>query len=253
MHADMAATTLACCLQQALDLSTATAAAAAQPPILIAGLFQESTETFLPLEHIVRLYDPQHGDAKQRKLIYALELPPEIPAPPRRRRRSWWEHEWILYAAIPLASLGFVYRHSQDLLHWIETGVLAAYHVAIEWPLREAYRNGPWFLGWEGESLSRICARITFHGDEIFWERNMLECQRIFDVKEQAWLRVARPFVGLFVAVFAVWALRLLIREWRRHHQRERPMDRDMVDLFRAFTVITRQIYRVTAEQQGRR
>ena len=124
----------------------------------------------------------------------------------------------------------------------------------MEWPLHEAYHRGPWFLGaWEGEALPRICARITFHGDEAFWGRNLFECERIFRAKEEAWLRLARPIVGLGVAVFVVWALRLWMVAWKQLQQqrardRQGPVDREIIDFYHAFNAVARQIHRVTAE-----
>jgi len=233
----MTAATLGACLQQALDVN-------GDP---IAGLFQEPTETFCSLPYILSLR--RHDE--QRKLIYAVELEPP---PLRPRRRPWWEHEWFLFGVLPLAAIGFVSRHysPRDLQHWLSHSLITAYNVTIEWPLQELYRSGPWFLGWEGESLPQICARITYHGDAHFWEsaHNLLECQRIFAAKQQAWLRLARPVVYFVLAVLGVTALRLLLREYweQQHRRRERPGDRDMADLYRAFHVVLRQVQRATAQ-----
>jgi len=91
--------------------------------------------------------------------------------------------------------------------------------------------------------LPQICARITYHGDEDFWARNMDECQRIFDAKEDAMLRTTRPFlyVGTFVVGF--WLVRSLVREHAATllRSRSRP-DREMVETYRAFHTIARQV-----------
>ena len=60
--------TLSACLQQALGVTAELDR--------ISGLFQESTELFLPLQHILTLDDSD--DKPQRQLIYTLELP-ELP------------------------------------------------------------------------------------------------------------------------------------------------------------------------------
>lgn len=231
--------TLSACLQQALRVHDRVTTS-------ISGLFQESTELFLPLEHILRLDDPW-----QRQLVYSLELP-ELP--PRQTAAPWWEHAAIKYGVIPITAVGMVYywysyRVHVQMSNWIGTTLTTAYHVALEGPLQETYRHGPWFVGaWEGESLPRICARITYHGDQAFWERNLLECQRIFDAKQEAWLRLSRPIVSLVIVVVLVWALRLWILAalWKLRAAELRPVDREILDFYRAFHVVTRQIHRAT-------
>mmetsp|Transcript_11244 Transcript_11244/g.23601 ORF Transcript_11244/g.23601 Transcript_11244/m.23601 type:complete len:216 (+) Transcript_11244:2-649(+) len=66
---------------------------------------------------------------------------------------------------------------SQQIL---ESAIAVPYHLSnvfVEFPLKELYRHGPSFLGLEGDSLPRICARITYHGDPEFWSLNMGEYQ----------------------------------------------------------------------------
>ena len=244
VHPDMDVATLSACLQQALGVTT--------DVDRISGLFQESTELFLPLQHILTLDDSD--DNPQRQLIYTLELP-ELPTPTRRKTAPWWEHAVVKYGFIPITAAWIVYWYSYrvhvHISHWIASTLHTAYHVTLELPLQETYRHGPWFLGaWEGESLPRICARITYHGDQAFWERNLTECQRIFDAKLEAWLRLTRPVVGLVVVMVLVWAFRLtILAAWRARAvaaQHVRPVDREILDFYRAFQVVTRQIQRVT-------
>ena len=65
--------------------------------------------------------------------------------------------------------------------------VMVPFHfveVVIEAPIKQIYRYGPSMFGWEGLSYPRICARITYHGDEAFWAKNLPECKKIFAAKE---------------------------------------------------------------------
>ena len=91
----------------------------------------------------------------------------------------------------------------------------------IEFPLREIYRHGPSIIGWEGEPLPRICARITYHGDEAFWSRNLEECEQLYYAQESAAMQVRRPIVigffilALFYIVKSIVAARALRRRER--------------------------------------
>lgn len=230
----MSVLTLSACLQHSLCLQETN-----QP--VIAGLSCEQTETFLSLNHILSLSDP-----RQQKLVFAVELevPPPLPPP----RRSWWQAalpDVFAYAVIPVTAIYMLNRHAEKVTTAAANVLGSAYNVVIEWPLQELYRTGPWFLGWEGESMAAICARITYHGDQHFWERNSAECQRIFAAKEQAWMRLARPLLYVTLLGVTVTVVRLLLREWKRHVVPNRPrqhVDRDMAELYRAFHVILRQI-----------
>jgi hypothetical protein len=133
-------------------------------------------------------------------------------------------------------------RNSFLSLLWLVASILRlTYESAIQLPLRDLYRNGPWIVGWEGDRLERVCSRITYHGDEAFWSRNSEECYRIYAAKEEAYLRLAGPlaFLALSAAAIAlagkVW---LLVRPARR---RLSPSERDAVETYRALQVLLRQ------------
>jgi hypothetical protein len=131
------------------------------------------------------------------------------------------------------------------------------YDTVIEQPLRDIYRYGPWFIGWEGNDSGTICVRITYHGDAQFWLRITMECDRIYTAKEQAFLRISRPVVYILFVTVLVWMLRFLIREYQsyqlqlRNHQ-QHPLERDMADLYHSFHVILRQVLQVQQQQPNR-
>jgi nitrate reductase gamma subunit len=125
--------------------------------------------------------------------------------------------------------------------HGVWNTLSLIFETVLNMPLRELYRYGPAVIGWEGESLPKICARITFHGDELFWMRNVEECQRIFSLKEDAWLRLTRPIVYLGLLCAVVQIARMLVRE---HALQQRPQNRDMVETYQAFQILMRQVKR---------
>jgi hypothetical protein len=152
-----------------------------------------------------------------------------------------WYSEAHLYVAPAL------YDHVGPAI--FQTG-WTLFDTVIQMPLQELYRQGPWFLGWEGDSISRICSRITFHGDASFWMRNAEECERIYAAKEEAWLRMARPIVYSILALVIASIIRFILRERAQHklnmaaQLRGPPTDRDMVETYRAFQTIIKQVGR---------
>jgi hypothetical protein len=82
---------------------------------------------------------------------------------------------------------------------------LHIFDVIIEFPLRELYRHGPTFVGWEGESLAKICSRITHYGNEEFWARNMAECQEIYASKEAAAMQIRKPILIGFIVLILLY------------------------------------------------
>ena len=106
----------------------------------------------------------------------------------------------------------------------------------IETPLKHVYRNGPSAFGWEGLSFPQICSRITFHGDEAFWSKNLPECKRIFYAKEAAVMTLCKPvlYSGLIgVAIYLALA-------FVRASAVSKP-DPDMVATFKAFKTLGKQ------------
>jgi len=138
--------------------------------------------------------------------------------------------------------LGRAIEKSQQIVKFAIAVPFHLSNVFVEFPLKELYRHGPSFLGLEGDSLPRICARITYHGDPEFWSLNMDECQRVYDSKEAAALHVWKPIlmliwaIGVFymvTSIFATWALR----------RRER-LDPDIVETYQAIRMLFRQFRR---------
>jgi hypothetical protein len=222
----------------------------------VAGLFSEATHTFYSLQHILSLTNPE-----QQQRIYCIELP----SPEQRDAhadQSWYEFvmenvsfimkttttNGYFLATFLLATL--VYYHYQMVHDTVRYTYSTLYESLMEEPLRELYRYGPWFIGWEGEDLPTICARITYHGDAQFWLRNTAECARIYNAKEQAFLRISRPFLYVFFFILLFGLVRFLLREYQSYQLQLRshvqhPQERDMADLYQAFHVILRQVWQV--------
>ena len=145
-------------------------------------------------------------------------------------------------AVLGIGALILVYGYGPLACTWSINFTSLVFETLINLPLREIYRYGPSVIGWEGASLPAICARITYHGDEAFWARNLVECQRIFSLKEEAWLRFTRPLVYCGGAILAIQVVRMLVREHAL--QRRQPLDRDMVETYQAFQIMMRQLKR---------
>lgn len=90
--------------------------------------------------------------------------------------------------------------------------------------------------------MARICARITYHGDESFWIRNIEECERIYNAKEEATLRIARPVVYFLLCYMLYQAIKSLVLLYAER-KRIRP-DNDMEATYRAFNVLIGQVGR---------
>jgi len=217
----------------------------------VAGLFAETTGVFLTLESVL-----ETGGASDRNM-FCIRPPPPPPSQPKTI--PWWQHEYTLRALLIIPAIACLCFN----LNWLSNSSAHAlrklascgdfmYDSTVQSPLRELYRHGPWFLGWEGEPLARVCARFTYHGDEAFWQRNLDECERIFSDKEEAWLRIARPLLCLSLAVVLFYAVRMVLREWMHHrrliladrHRRQNPLNRDMVETYNAIQVLLRQFQR---------
>ena len=88
----------------------------------------------------------------------------------------------------------------------------------------------------------KICARITYHGDELFWSRNIEECERIYAAKELAALQVRKPIVVAFLIGIVFYMIKSIV-EARALRRRER-VDPNMVETYRAIQMLTRQLRR---------
>jgi len=139
--------------------------------------------------------------------------------------------------------LWFLYNHGHSVLHTLWNAWNGVLNTCIDLPLQEFYRNAPAVLGgWEGQSLPGICARITFHGDEAFWGRNVQECERIFSYKEEHYMRIVKPGVYGVLVVVVIYVIRMLVREHALH--RRQPQNRDMVETYHAIQILLRQFKR---------
>jgi hypothetical protein len=264
-HPSMDAMTLSNCLQQCLNYYPNN-----NNDTSLAGLFCETTHTFYSLQQIlswdsVRIEEQQH-------FIYAVELPVVTPLKQQQEDGEglWlgWYHYIVdelsvlfqsivsnLYILLPIFCAILFYYQYNIVSDSILLTYTTIYSTMIEQPLRDIYHYGPWFIGWEGDDISTICARITYHGDAQFWLRNMSECQRIYAAKEQAFIRIVLPFIYIVCAVVFVYTIRFLIQEYQNYqfqlyNNHRNPLERDMADLYHSFHVILRQILQVHNNQQ---
>lgn len=148
----------------------------------------------------------------------------------------------------------------EKLVEWTVTVPIHLFDVVIETPVKQLYRYGPSVFGWEGLSYPevrhnsviiylpvyfaltasvtcQICARITYHGDQIFWSKNLDECYKIFAAKEAAVLMVCKPV--LYLVIFGV-AVKLA-HAFVKASAKSKP-DPDMVATFKAFKTLSKQM-----------
>jgi hypothetical protein len=195
--------------------------------VQVAGLFRERDQLFMSLEHILSCPDEGCTYSLKRRRHPVIQVP------------WYYQYHWMALLGISCIAILFGYGHYLWQGVWDTASLI--FETVLNMPLRELYRYGPAFIGWEGEALPKICARITFHGDEMFWMRNVEECQRIYGFKEDAWLRLTRPMVYLILLYALVQIARMLVRE---HALQRRPQNRDMVEAYHAFQILMRQVRR---------
>ena len=160
---------------------------------------------------------------------------------PEEHDPSWFVTYWpYVAAAVVLLAVANGTPYALEIVH---RTMQTVFEMTINIPLRELHRYGPALVGWEGASLPHICARITYHGDEEFWRRNVDECRRIFDGKEEAFLRTARPILYVLVLSGSVWLGRSLWNDhWNAVYRSRNRVDREMVETHRALQTIVRQV-----------
>jgi len=228
-------------------------------------MFRESDRAFVPLSIIYS--DPTSFVGE----VLCLKRPP-LPIPKRPshvrqtngttaalRQRSVFITflEWMGIFVVALTSW-YVYGASrridwEDVMNnaldemesWVFSVInfpFKVFDILIEVPLREVYRHGPSIVGWESEPLPRICARITYHGDESFWTRNIDECERIYQSKELAAMQIRKPIVIGFLMLVLFYMTKSIV-EARALRMRER-VDPNMVETYRAIQMLTRQLRR---------
>ncbi|KAL7550096.1 hypothetical protein ACHAWF_013326 [Thalassiosira exigua] len=226
----------------------------------VAGMFRESDRVFIPLSVIYS--DPTSfvGETLcMRRPPPPPKRPTHSPTPGASRRRSIFltfielmgiaivaMASWWAYGAAQAVDWEEVW---EEAAYWLELRVFAAinfpfwlFDVLVDFPLRELYRHGPSLIGWEGEPLPRICARITYHGDEMFWSRNLEECERIYEAKEAAAMQVRKPIVICLVILALFYMIKSIVAA-RALRRRER-LDPNMVETYRAIQMLTRQLRR---------
>ena len=264
-HSNMDVMTLSNCLQQCLNYYPNN-----NNNNNIAGLFCETTRTFYSLQHILSWDNAVV--AEQQQYIYAVEIPLGISSNQEEESGGGFLMGWYRYIIDEISALFHSILSNLHILLPIVFAILfyyqynivsdsilltytTVYNTMIEQPLRDIYHYGPWFIGWEGDDISTICARITYHGDAQFWLRNMSECERIYAAKEQAFIRIVLPFIYIVGTVLFVYTIRFLVQEYQNYHfqlynNNRNPLERDMADLYHSFHVILRQILQVHNNQQ---
>jgi hypothetical protein len=237
---DMRAPQLAACLRQAYDSVPASGNLASLSPLV--GVFCERNGLFVTLEHLLAT-PALHTE------IVSLAFYPPLPRPPRPT--PWYRETWFWTILLTPLGLAMLYQaiEAYGVELWMAgTWIVAStFDVVVQLPLQELYRYGPWFIGWEGSTLPAVCARITYYGDVAFWNRNLEECQDIYQAKEEAFLRVARPTLYTIALMIILWLVREVLQH-RIHLARHRagpataPPPADMVDTYRAFQILLRQV-----------
>ena len=231
-------------------------------PVHVAGMFRESDRVFIPLSVIYSNPTSFVGD------VLSLKRPP----PPVKRRtvpsattpvvkpqRSIFIQflefvgivavaivSWRLYSAASCVDWDYFFDAMVTKFEVFVWNLVSLpfwlFDVLVEFPLRELYRYGPSVVGWEGESLPRICAQITYTGDEGFWSRNIEECERIYRAKEDAAMLFRKPLLVSVIIVVVFYMVKSIV-EARALRRRER-IDPNMVETFRAINMLSRQLRR---------
>lgn len=217
----------------------------------VAGMFRESDGVFVPLSII---------HSQPREFVNdVLSI-----ARPNRSGESRQQHDPVgkssifitfleIFGIIAVTMASWMTYTASQSVDWnkttnkLESVFLAMmnlpfslFDAVVEFPLKELYRHGPSFFGWEGESLARICSRVTHYGDEDFWRRNMEECEQIYASKEAAAMQIRKPILIGVIILILFYMIRSII-EARRHPQ----LDPNMVETYRAITMLARQLKRV--------
>ena len=152
-----------------------------------------------------------------------------------------WFASWLTYSVSRSFDWYLIASKTESLFLALINLPLYIFDVIIEFPLRELYRHGPTFVGWEGESLAKICSRITHYGNEEFWARNMAECQEIYASKEAAAMQIRKPILIGFIVLILLYMVKTIVeaQAMRRQH-----LDPNMVETYKAITMLARQLNR---------
>jgi hypothetical protein len=193
------------------------------------SLSRHQDGTFVPLSTFIATdgYDDQDLSL----------LPSSLRPKPKVSKAPIWNDPYILLGGL----FAFVAAYGVGLLdRVISFVVMVPFHfveVVIEAPVKQIYRYGPSLFGWEGLSYPQICARITYHGDEAFWAKNLHECKKIFASKEGAVLNVCKPviYIVLFLSTLSI------AHSFVKASAKSKP-DPDMVATFKAFRTLSKQL-----------
>lgn len=221
-------------------------------------MFRESDRVFIPLSVIYANPTTFVGDvlSLKRSQPRKTQQPQHVTLRPQSKATTTYL-EMIGVVAVAFASfwaysgaqglnwgimLELTMKKMEDLFLAVVNFPFWLFDVLIELPLRELYRHGPSMIGWEGEPLARICARVTYHGDEDFWSRNMVECERIYASKESAAMQVRKPLLVVLVIAGLFYMAKSIV-EARALRRREQ-LDPNMVETFRAINMLVKQLRR---------
>ena len=193
------------------------------------SLSRHQEGTFVPLSTFIATdsYDEQDLSL----------LPSSLQPKPKVSKAPIWNDPYIVLGGL----FAFVAAYGIGLLdRVISFVVMVPFHfveVVIEAPIKQIYRYGPSLFGWEGLSYPQICARITYHGDEAFWAKNLHECKKIFASKEGAVLNVCKPviYIVLFLSTLSI------THSFVKASAKSKP-DPDMVATFKAFRTLSKQM-----------
>ena len=218
----------------------------------VAGMFRESDGVFVPLsviysqprafvDDILSIKLPtrkktqqQHKESAKKSSIFItfLEIFGIV---------SVTFASWLTYSVSQSVDWGMATNKMESLFLAMVNLPFYLFDVIIEFPLRELYRHGPSLIGWEGESLARICSRVTHYGDEDFWRRNMEECEGIYASKEAAAMQIRKPIlIGAIVLIMFYMVKSIVEAQAMRRQQ----LDPNMVETYRAITMLARQLKR---------
>jgi len=154
---------------------------------------------------------------------------------------TWAYHEMLLLFLLLVLIASSILNRSR--LHRLPRDITA---YLIDLPFQELYRYGPHIVGWEGVDLPEICARITYHGTRDFWRRNMVECEKIYQGKEEAFLRLCRPMAYLGIVMGTFYGVRQLVATYGESKRNR--TDQVVLETYHAFQTLVR-----LANQQGSR
>jgi hypothetical protein len=197
---------------------------------VVAGLFRESDCLFVSLQDVI--------DQRDSKSVFSLTFPHWLFV---KKDKSWLTDTVMIVLAVLV--LLILWLFGSTAFSYLSRMIASVFELCINLPIRELYRYGPSFIGWEGASLPTICARITYIGDESYWRQNYDQCQQLFQAKEEAMLRTVRPLLYFTTSIIGFWVARILVREHALSLRQKDP-DRDMLETYHAFNVLLRQVSR---------